>query len=191
MIDVKSRPLRTVVYQVDGEDRLTHVNDQWDKFAAENTAQSLASPQVINQPIWHFITGGDIQLIYQVLFERARATKNPINFPYRCDSAQMKRYMHMSIVPFRESMDIQLYSRELRLVPQQKVVKLQFLDENALKVNALLRCSMCNSFFVEGEWLELEFALQEEDLFVKEGKLRVISSVCGRCHSSLMKLGQM
>ena len=180
---------KTIIYQLDADDRLIHVNIEWDRFANDNTGDSLLSHKIVNQSIWDYITGPEVQVIYKELFKRARASKKTIAFNYRCDSAEMKRYMHMSIVPYQNSDGLQLYSRELRQEPQRKVVKLDFLGDHEIHVNSQLRCSNCNKINVGNEWLELEDAVEKAGIFQKQGTFKVMSTVCGECHARLMQLG--
>ena len=183
------KPLRMITYQIDQEDYLQHMNEQWDSFAFENKGEQLSSTKVINRSLWEFITGTDVRRIYQVLLQRVRASKKAVRFPYRCDSPEMKRYMHMSIVPFQTGSDIQMYSREIKLVPQKSIANLHFVNDHNTLLKAYLRCSMCNGYYINGEWIEIEDAVQRENIFDVDGRILVMSSVCGKCSSRLMAIG--
>ncbi|MBD3196434.1 MAG: hypothetical protein GF317_15350, partial [Candidatus Lokiarchaeota archaeon] len=50
-------PKNIYKYQIDENDKINCVSENWDKFAEENDAADLVSkPQVLNRPLWDFIS---------------------------------------------------------------------------------------------------------------------------------------
>ena len=139
-----------VVYRIDGDDRLVAVNDAWCAFARENGAPQLADG-ALGTSIWDAVHGAETRHVWEVLLSRARAGV-AVDVPYRCDAADERRRMRMSLRAFPGGV-VEFVSETVGVEPREPVPSYELLRA----------CSWCNRFFV-GEWVEPERAVAEAAL---------------------------
>lgn len=166
----------SLVYAIDKDDRLIEVNDQWETFAEENEGGATLRPEnVVGRSIWDYVRGQSLQKIYRSLIEKVRVEKKSVEFDYRCDSPKFKRFMALTIEPWRDGI-VKFTSRTKRIERIEDPVR--FIVPTGGRVTR--RCSVCNRFGVSDRWLEV-------DELVREGQLdsnRPISiawTVCKPC----------
>ena len=74
-----------IVYRLNAEDVLVHVNEAWAEFAAANDAPDLLPKRVLNRPLWAFVCDETTAHLYREILRRAR-TGLPASFNFRCDA---------------------------------------------------------------------------------------------------------
>ena len=85
-------------YIIDHNDDLIDTDAGWNQFAYENMGESVSRDQILDQPLWKFISGETTRHIYKNLLDHVRSGVT-IRFNFRCDSPDMKRYFKMVISP--------------------------------------------------------------------------------------------
>lgn len=70
-----------ITFCIDDNDKITHVNNQWDLYAVNNRANSLASPNIIGMSLWDFIHGDEVKKLYADILDSVRRKKKPSLFP--------------------------------------------------------------------------------------------------------------
>jgi hypothetical protein len=170
---------KDVVYRLDSEDRITYVNEEWGRFAAENGAPELEASNVIGRSIWAFVTGKETQQLYRVAFGRVRSHRRVVSIPFRCDSPGMRRYMSLQAVPL-DDWAVEVVSRIERVVKRDSMSLLELptrTTERRLQI-----CSFCKRVHLgHKKWAEVEGAVAELDLVGSKSQLNLNHVVCEQC----------
>jgi hypothetical protein len=116
-------------------------------------------------------------LLYTV-FNHVRQTQRCRELPYRCDSADLKRYMSMQIEPLEEA-GLRVSHKHLRSEPLDPPVVIRALTE--VDDEPVWHCSICNRIESERVWLEPEEAAQNSCRQV----FTVTYTVCPVCMNSV------
>jgi len=142
---------------------------------------SADSNQIINEDIygasfWDFIVGDPTRNLLNALIFTARREQRALDLPYRCDTLLEKRIFVMRIVPLKaDAIEIEhiLYDRE----------KIRRKEKNLdhPPISDLDRCSICCSFDVEGEWIDI-FPNKNDDVAPKS------YTVCKSCKRMALDL---
>jgi PAS domain S-box-containing protein len=86
-------------YEVNAQDLLTAVSDDWNVFALENDGAQCVADRVLGRPLAGCISGEGVQQNMQSMLDRARETGKPQVASYRCDSPAELRTMEMQLLP--------------------------------------------------------------------------------------------
>lgn len=166
-------------YRIDADDRIVEVGGAWLAFATSNDAPSLSSLEVLGKPIWSFVEGPEVREIYALLFSAARDRNQTINVPFRCDSADMRRYMDMTITPSGNG-TLNIVSTLRRSEPRNAVRLFEAANHDL--DHMLLICSWCKRVQIEtGAWMEVEGAVRCMGL-LDHGPLPTLShGICSHC----------
>jgi hypothetical protein len=142
------KPASPVVeYRLDECDRITEVNHNWKRFALENGGENLIAEKVIGRSLRDFISGDITRMFVSALLQSTRMTGRERTVTYRCDSAEVKRYMAMDIVPVSSG---ELISRHRVLRELKLPVAMPFSAIKSGEKTLIKRCSMCNRLAKEG-----------------------------------------
>ncbi len=166
-------------YQLDGEDRILFVSDEWLGFARENGAPALTRENVITRPIWDFISGASTRHLYELVFERVRSRQRFVTLPFRCDAPDRRRYMELGLSPLADC-GICVVSRLLKEEPREP---LRLLDSALARSDEFLEtCSWCKRIRArDGTWLEPERAIERNDLFDAPRPPHLTHTACPEC----------
>jgi hypothetical protein len=170
---------RTFDYQLDPQDTIEWVSEDWLAFARENGAAGLELKAVLGKQLWEFIADEPTRQLYRNVFTMVRATDQPKVVPFRCDSPTLRRFMRLE-VRHRPSCGLDLKSILVRAEPCERQ---GLLDANTrLSNDRVTMCSCCKFLLIEPlGWLSLAEAnrLQQLD---REGKRpQVRYDVCPSC----------
>jgi hypothetical protein len=173
-----------VVYRIDSRDCVLAVNRKWSTFAEENGAPELAGEQLLGEPLWRYVDGGDVTRIYREVFWRVREHRVQVVFPFRCDSPDVRRDMLMKVLP-REDNGLEIHCIT------KSVLKKSFPDqeEEAFLPNApieLLRiCAWCKSLYLEDRWIAIEAAIKRLNLLSRRNTPPLTHTICNDCSKYL------
>jgi hypothetical protein len=171
---------RSFIWIIDAADKIVHVNDDWLAFAGENTAPQLTASLVLNQPIWRFIQGKETSYLYQQIFSRVRDGMSPVQFPFRCDSPDCRRFLEMdlSLLPGDA---IRLISHIVREEWREPV---GILDASRDRSGEFLKiCSWCKKILIPGRgWGEIEAAIEPLELFGHHSMPQLTHTICDSCY---------
>lgn len=181
-----------VSYTIDTDDIIVEVSSSWQEFAKENFAVGLTEREVVGQSLWEFIRDHSTQSLYKVLLRAVRSKKQPISFPFRCDSPRVRRYMVMNVTPHASGHVS--FTNEL---VETRSRNPEIFFQNQLGANKLyyVMCSVCNKvrpYEEDDEWLEVEEAFAA--MALEDEPVQVVYEVCKTCsnamHSSLQEYEQ-
>lgn len=169
-----------VVYQIDHDNRLIGFNSEWDAFAVTNDSPHLVHGNIIGQLLWDFIQDPETHHLHQTLLQRVRQQQRPIILPFRCDSATLRRFMQMEILPLPKG------TVEYRCLTQRTETReaVSLLEPNAKRSDQgqLLRmCSWCKKIAVNDDWMEVEDAIRQLQLFASATLPGISHTMCDAC----------
>jgi hypothetical protein len=179
-------PFASVVYTVDGSDRIVSFNDAFPKFAEENRGSSLGS-ETIGRSIWDYIADEGTREVYRTLMARVRQQGESISIPFRCDAPELRRVMTMTI-KLCDGNAIEFTAATERVEPRQVVHVLRI---DAPRNEEFIRmCSMCKRVDAGGEgWQEVEVALPLLGYTELQVWPRISHGVCPVCFDEVFARG--
>lgn len=172
-------PSHRITYELDAQDRIRSTGADWDRFARANGAPELASRRLLLQPLWRFVAGGEVQHLLRLLFERVRSRNTVIRLPFRCDSPSARRFMELVVRPL-PGRSLAVESRLLRTEARRYIPLLE--RSPRLRYGFLTMCSWCKRIrLVNGEWVEVERAIEVMDLFTSADLPMISHGICRSC----------
>lgn len=175
---------RTVVYRIDKNDTVTFVNSAWLRFAQENGAATLTGETVIGRPLKQFIAGKETQHLYDLLLLRVRTAGIPVQIPFRCDSATVRRFMELILSPLADN-GVEFAGRLVREEQRHYVPLLAPVPRRAKEL--LQICSWCKRVKISDAWLEVEEAMQHLSLFDSQLVPALTHGICTACYQMVRK----
>ncbi len=175
----------SVRYVIDAEDRISSVDEEWDRFAAANDGAALRRPAILGQSLWAHITDATTRSLYQQIVTRVRQGRSS-RFTLRCDGPACRRLLEMTIraaadgsVTF-ETYPVQVEDRE----------PVALLDRSTARSTDLLRsCAWCNRVDAgvgAAEWVSVEEATARLRLFELDRMPQLTHGICEDCLASMM-----
>lgn len=175
-----------IIYEIDATNRLVVWNDAWAQFARENDAPDLVAPA--QQLLWKYFQNHALIYLYNQLVEKVRQTQTALQFDYRCDSADRRRYLRLRVEPMAAShvrFRSQLLREEIREpIPWEGV-------EGEDRGDVLTMCSLCKKINLDGKWVEIEAMFGEGLLAASEETIEVSHGLCQPCAEKLMDLSSI
>jgi len=78
--------VETYAYQIDENDIIVRLSDNWPAFAKANYADELCNPaNVVGVSLFDFISDAQTRQLYRAVLARVRETGREAIFPFRCD----------------------------------------------------------------------------------------------------------
>lgn len=168
-----------VVYQIDTNDVLVFVNEQWNLFAAENGSANLVSQYVRNRSIWEFIHDAETRQFHEILLEKVRSGKEIRNLPFRCDSPELRRFMEMDI-SLAAVEGVEYRCRTIKTEARDPVPLIQCKVHDG--ETFLRMCSWCKKIDTGNQtWEEIEDAIRHLGLFSDKCIPQISHTICETC----------
>lgn len=177
----------TYVHRVDAGLRISFVSAEWLAFAAENGRETTAAAE-LGRPLFSVIVDEGTRHIYRLLIERARSTHEALQFGYRCDSPDCRRWMQMQMRYLADSDEIEFASRLLRTAPRPYMPLVAANQSRQTSSQVLSMCSWCKAVLAEQAWVEVEQAVMQLRLFAADAKPRITHGICPDCSKRLLSL---
>ena len=172
----------SVIYRAD---IITELDQNWHFFADENWGSAQRRPKVLGTSLWGHICDPTTVYLYKEMLALVRAQNRTMSFDFRCDSAQVKRFMQMRLIPLRQNR-IEFKStlmREEPLNPHRSSKAKKPDDPIAI-------CSWCKKARVtqpgQAEtWQELDRAACRLGVFNCLLPAEITHTICSDCHQGL------
>ena len=173
-------------YLINRENMIESVNDEWYSFAEQNSGNGLIVHEtVLCRDISSFIACGKCRELYDMLIKNVRANRKAVDFSFRCDSPEKRRYMHMEMVPLEQG-KIEFTSYLEREEDRTPVALLEIFVERSEEIVTI--CSWCKRIKAKDEtWLEAEEAVETMSLFNRSQLPKLSHGICSACCECLMK----
>ncbi|MCW5547770.1 MAG: hypothetical protein KIT44_02305 [Opitutaceae bacterium] len=178
-------PPLSVLYQIDAEDRICHVNETWEDFAQENAGQALICARVLGQSLWDQICDATTRELYRQMVKRAREG-HTVRFHYRCDAPDRRRLFRMTITPVGAGV-VEFVSQLRREEVRPKVMLLDRLEQN--RSEELVRiCSWCEKAALpDGRWVPVEEGVEAMKLMQRERLPGLTHGICEHCKVRMLR----
>lgn len=164
-------------------DRITWVNGDWMRFAADNDGKTCESAQIVGKRLWPCIQDETIGELYRHLTDQARKGKQ-VRFNYRCDAPSFRRLFEMQIIGL-ENDGVEYCSTLLDEEPRTTV---PLLDSLQPRNRDLVRvCSWCQRIAVDGQWVSVEDAVQALGLMEAKMVPGLTHGICKECETKMME----
>ena len=169
----------TISYEINKRNIIQFVSDSWDRFAIENAAPQIQHQIVIGRCLLDFITNIEVKDLYHRLIQNVRDHGRDIEFHFRCDSADQRRHMRISMHLLSD--EAIRFNSQLLHEESRAAVKLLEPDQPRNK-EFLLICSWCNKLRLEAdEWVEIEVAINKLHLFESDKLPQISHGICPQC----------
>jgi hypothetical protein len=175
---------QTFIYRIDSDNKITYVSSNWNMFAHENGTPELCEANVKGQPLLDFFSGMEVKHLYKIMFDKIRNTKQSIEFPFRCDSPKVRRYMHMKML----CIDPKAIECETRILLEELRPEVELLNVD-IKCGEgfVIMCAWCKCVKTPGGWKEVEDAIKEMKLFEQPEYPMITHGICGKCLREVKK----
>ncbi len=169
-----------ITYDVDAADIIRAVGGDWARNAAQHGG---AHPEaVIGHRLWDFVEGATTRHMYHNLASRVRERAEAIEFPYRCDSPNVRRDMRMRMVPLPDGW-IHFESRTVGVSNWRPVPP---VPQAGRPTAGLLQiCSWCKRGLLDGLWVEPEVLVAAYGMLLDTGEQLISHAICPSCVESL------
>jgi hypothetical protein len=174
MVDTASQ---VFIHRIDAADYIRYVSPSWITFGEENGAKHLIGTVIGNQ-LWRYVGGLEVRRIYRALLDRIRADRRPVQFPFRCDSATLRRHMRMLMTVLPDG-GVEFESSMIREEPRPRLALLDPAVPRSDKHVVL--CAWCKRVNRQGQWYELEEALHTNSFFDSPRPPHVDHEICPHC----------
>ncbi len=174
----------TFEYAIDKDDIITGVNEAFCAFARENGAVDLPDT-VMGTRLEQHLHGEPVLALWHDILEAVRASGEPLELPFRCDSPEVRRYMRMRIEP-TDAGGLHFYTRSEREVRFSQPIAL--LDAHASHLGQLVRlCAWCKAVLLpSGEWVDIEEGVTRLGLLGSALGVDLTHGVCPTCEARLL-----
>lgn len=176
-------PSPDFAYRLDRDNLVASVCDDWDELTAGFSTSGTAAAALVGTSIFGYITGAENRHLFEMLFERCRASARPLSVHFRCDSPELRRYMLLELTALGNG-EVQVVSRLARSVPRPYVALLDHAVPRSGR--SLLICAWCKQVNVAGRWLEVEEAVEALGLFGLETLPMLTHGACPVCQRRLL-----
>lgn len=178
-------PSFSTSYIVDECNRIESIDEAWSSFAKRNKAQALTGDATLCQDINSFISCKKSQELYDMLMHTVRTKKKVIEFPFRCDSPEVRRFMRMEMIPL-DNEKIAFKSSLEREEAREPLALLDISTERTIKIITI--CSWCKRIKQdELHWLSTEDAVEHMGLFGKKTLPMLSHGICPGCCEGVME----
>ncbi|GJQ60701.1 MAG: hypothetical protein D8M57_15880 [Candidatus Scalindua sp. AMX11] len=171
--------LKPIEYRIDSRSIITFVSKNWSEFARENGANNLTDENTIGKRLKEFIAGNETYELYINIIDKVKNTGKEVVFPFRCDSPDCRRFMHMTVAPYTIN-EIQFKSvmvkKELREVQSLLSLETDRSDE------FLTICSWYKKIKITDKlWQEIEEGIKALKLMEEINLPKLTHGICPEC----------
>jgi hypothetical protein len=175
-----------IVYHIDRNNNFIDANDAWDEFALANNAPHLVRKLVCRHSLFDLISDPQCNHLYKLLIERIKHTGKPIDFEFRCDSPEMRRFMHMEMIHQAGNGVVCFKSTVQRQEPRDPVALLD--PDNHRSTERVIICSWCKNIKIgDNQWVEIEEGVDRLGLFSTDYLPQLSHAICPACNESVWR----
>lgn len=171
----------TVHYSVDEADKIVEISDSWRDFVLSNGGPEKLV-DVIGQPLWSHICDKSTRDLYVLLLSAVRLTGRTVSFRYRCDTPTFKRFMRMTLDPWRD--EGVRFENEILFV-EAIHPELHFISNSMYSIKNVNVCSVCRSVRIGEDWRDVLSAFSSDEIMANKNRFHAIYRICPSCKSSL------
>jgi hypothetical protein len=168
-----------LLYQLNAQDEISSVNEEWLSFAQANEGTPLLAPWILGRRLWDFMGDPETEHIYRQLHRRVRAGHEAIRITFRCDGPERRRLLELDITAGSEGG----LTYRVRTVREEDRPAVPLLDAHQPRSEEFVTmCGWCKRVSVgAGEWLEVEKAVVALSLFDEPRPPQLTHGICEEC----------
>jgi hypothetical protein len=170
-------------YAIDEHDHLIRVDEGYYRFAEENGWSEAGSS--LGRSLWDYVSGRELVKLQRMLIRRVRDEVGDVELPFRCDGPGVRREMNIRIIA-RPGGRVVLFSSRLRSEEDRDLPQRLLDPATPRSEEVLAMCGWCDRFEVEGEWVEVEVAAEQLELFNRPELPALSHGVCPDCNAMLL-----
>jgi hypothetical protein len=171
-----------VCYRINDRDEIVFLNDAWIRFAVDNHGYNLTPRQVLQHPLWNFLTDDVTRQVYADSVRRVRKGQD-VRFDMRCDSPSFRRFLELSISLCPEG-QVEFTTREIRREVRTPISLL--ITGIPRSYDLLHMCSWCKRVEMENNtWVEIEDAVARLQLYLQPSLPSLTHGICDECMSRI------
>lgn len=175
-----SESSQRLTYLVDRRNLLADVGPGWNRFAHANEAPDLTRDRVLGRDLFSYITDDVTRRSWTALMDGVRRGEEAIEVLFRCDAPTRRRFMRMRLSAEPDGavrFDSETLIEEVR-------PSIWILESAAPRHDDEVRvCSWCNRLEIEGEWFEVEDAVERLESFGVVDQPRLTHGCCEACRA--------
>lgn len=177
-----------VQYRIDGNDRISAVNDAWSEFARSNSGDHLLPPGILGHSLWRSIVDPTTVQVYRLLLARVRDGTAPVSFRFRCDAPDTRRLFEMHLTSATGG----AIDFETRLLESHPRPHVSLLDVTIPHYGALVTiCAWCMRVrSLDETWVDIESAIPSIGLFETSKTPQLSHGICPSCYDVMMGVVQ-
>jgi hypothetical protein len=168
-------------YRIDSIDRISEVDEEWLRFAAENEAPSLTPDAVRGRSLYSFISDATTSSLWHDLLVRVRGGSH-LDLEVHCDGPTTVRLIRIRAVAEPDG-SVRFTTDVLRTTARASVPVPPASSSNG----PLVLCSWCQRLLVPGaDWVDLEEGIARLDLFGGMSPGLISHGICPSCYSGAL-----
>lgn len=174
-----------IIYRIDAQDHIAHVNEAWREFAQENLGPEVMPARVIGAKLWPFVGDETTRELYRRMVARARGGQ-VVKFRYRCDAPAERRVFEMQISAVAAG-EVEFCSQ---IVSREARTAVSWLDRTVARSREFVTmCSWCGRVTLPaGEWVEIEQAIERHRAFQGAAVPRLTHGICPDCLAKMSRV---
>jgi hypothetical protein len=158
------------------------VDDGYYRFAEEYGWDGAGDS--LGRSLWDFVDGEEVRNLQRLLVRRIREQARSVELPVRCETPDVQLDTTLRIAANR-SRRVVLFTARLDAERQREHQPL--LDSEAKRSDEVLQmCAWCDRFLVGDEWVGIEEAAVQLELFRRAELPTIGHSICPDCAEMLM-----
>ena len=175
-----------ITYSLDSNNTLVDVGGDWEAFALANHGDDLTRENVLGMPLFRFIVGAEVTMIYKALFTKVRNQQRPLSFIFRCDSLTCRRQMMIHIDPL-PSLGLAVRTELLEDAQRDEV---PLLEPGVPHTEEIIHiCCICSDVQSTGNrWVPIEMESARRHLLECDAVPRLSHGYCPDCMENQLKL---
>jgi len=171
-----------LVYEIDKYNVIRKIAGSWEAFCEENDTLDLGEEKVVGRCLWDFVIGKDVRWLYEKVLQQVRETGGVVKFPFRCDSPDTVRLMHMEIAPQGEQ-SVRFVTTPLEIRKRPRHIYYNYVAHGHRC--HIFSCSICNRVKTDSAWLQLDEALHARRLLDNDKPLSLYGALCPECKAKM------
>lgn len=181
-----SPPVR---YRTAQDGTIVWVDPSFEDFARENGAPGLGR-SVLGTPMVQHLAGPEVRALYGLVMDRVRTSRRGVEFPFRCDAPDLRRFMRMRVDPEEDGglmFTSQLERTEARQPPVPEAL-LAGPERDAVEEQLIHLCAWCKRIETQtAGWVEVEDALSQ-GLLDRDVTGPISHAACPECSERMLAL---
>jgi hypothetical protein len=178
----------TIPQNVDFVDTFTYEVDAYNVVCRTGSSRGTAAPYrdltftTSSNSFESMFADEKTKSVFENILEQVRTHKTVVSFPYRCDTDAYCSYYRLT-VSISTTNRVLFYNKILGMDPRPNGVVWRPVEDESNQAVPL--CSICNSLFAEGSWMELQEMIDLKLWTPDETTMPCRYTVCDPCERGI------